>query len=99
MIREVQKIKGADAEAQQRKLIAEYQSSGSYTAVAEKVQTKRSEQGVSQATKKTNRLFTSRGIKIQASAKRKATKLEIAEVLREMAEALEADGRGKQVAA
>ena len=96
LIREVQKIKGENAEEQQRQLIADYKATGSHTAVAEKVQAKRAETGVSRSKKPVSRSQTINGIKLQASAKSKATKAQIAEALRAWADDLDSDGRSRR---
>jgi ParB family chromosome partitioning protein len=92
LIREVQKIKDPN---EQRKLIEDYKSGG-HTAVVEKVQDKRTEQGTNRSKKPLKRSQTINGIKLQATAKTKATKAEIAEALRAWADDLDSDGRSRR---
>lgn len=78
---------------EQRKLIADCKKTGSHTAVTEQVQTKRTEQGVSQSKKPVN------GIELQASTKKKAIKADIAASLRAWSDDLDNDGRTRTKAA
>ena len=91
VIRELQSLKGANAEEQQRQLIADYKKSGSLREVEGKVKAKKGK-----APSLTKKSFTSGGVKLQATGK-KITNAQTIEALEAWLEQLKADGRGKKL--
>ena len=99
VIRQMWRLKTED---QQRELIAAYKGGESFGVISQTVDTKtgtgQSASSVATAVK-TKKSFTSNGIKVHASSKKKATKSDIAAVLRAWADDLDSDGRSRSRAA
>jgi len=92
LLREVQKLK---SETEQRQLIEDYKQSGSLSDATKQVKQKKSSK--KPVAGKTSKTVTINGIKLTAAGK-KATKADIAAVLRSWADDLDSDGRGRRAA-
>ena len=81
---------------EQQQAFADYQGGEKFAAIAEKVK-KKSSKSKAPTKPKTKKEFTYNGIKVVATAKKKFTKAELAEVMQMIAAECESDGRGKKV--
>lgn len=100
--RVAQEISKVDNEEGQREMFDAYKSGLKYTDIAEAVTAKPRTAIAGSTTKKTpktKKVFSSGGVKLQATAAKKVTKAEIAAALRAWADDLESDGRSRSRAA
>jgi ParB family chromosome partitioning protein len=98
VIRQMWRLKTED---QRRALIASYKEGQSFGDISQTVDQKKGTGRAKSLTSsaKTTKSFTSDGIKVQASSKKKVTKADIANVLRAWADDLDSDGRSRKKAA
>ena len=97
IIRELQAIDGPDAEDQMRKLIEEYKTTGSHTAIAEKAKASGGSKKAPAASAATKRHTAAGGIKLQATGK-KLTNAVLEAALEEWLNKIRNDGRGRRAA-
>ncbi|TWU59633.1 ParB/RepB/Spo0J family partition protein [Crateriforma conspicua] len=90
VIRQMWRLKTED---ERRKLVADYKSGSSFGEISESVKLKKTGKG--NAGPRTKKSFTVDGIKIEVTAKRRVTQMEIAAAMKEWVKQIQSDGRSK----